>query len=169
MESKIYSSDIESQKYKRIIENTIIESNRVLKSWRDTAKKGVTFDNYRSLIYGYLVKFIKHEFSYRSVFNIKDFNPTFNVQDDRVQSMALHNIYSASTTSYTRHLNELSEYMKNYDFKSFDSKQKFMNHQNDAIRESANKIFTKTDIDDYQLSTTIDINFDSIRNIKFNT
>ena len=153
MENKIYSSDIESQKYKRIVENTIIESNRVLKSWKDSRKKGVTFDNYRSLIYGYLVKFIKHEFSYRTVFNIKDFNPTFEVQDDRVQSIELHNVYSAPMTSYSRHLNELSNYMKTYDFKSFDAKQQKTINQ-----------FTHKEV---SINSTIDINFDSIRNIKF--
>jgi len=152
MEENIVS--IEKQKYKRIIENTIIESNRVLKSWANSDMKGVTFDNYRSLINGYLVKFIKHEFNYRAVFNVSKFSPLFEIEDGRIKSISFTPI-EKSYHSCDRQLLGLVEYIKTYDFEGFDKIQKL----NSVLEQQIEKT---------QSSELASVNFDTIMNIKFN-
>lgn len=153
MEENIVS--IEKQKYKRIIESTIIESNRVLKSWVNSNKNGVTFDNYRSLINGYLVKFIKHEFNYRAVFNVSKFSPLFEIEDSRIKSISFTPI-EKSYYSCDRQLLGLVEYVKTYDFEGFDQVQKL------------NSILEQQQTEKPQYSELASVNFDTITNIKFN-
>ena len=145
---------IEKQKYKRIIENTIIESNRVLKTWVNSNKNGVTFDNYRSLINGYLVKFIKHEFNYRAVFNVSKFSPLFEIEDGRIKSISFTPI-EKTYYSCDRQLVGLTEYVKTYDFEGFDKIQKL----NSVLEQQTEKP---------QYTELASVNFDTIMNIKFN-
>jgi hypothetical protein len=152
METTIVSQ--EKEKYKRIIENTIIESNRVLKSWANSDMKGVTFDNYRSLINGYLVKFIKHEFNYRAVFNVSKFSPLFEIKDNRISSISFTPI-EKSYHSCDRQLLGLVEYVKTYDFEGFDKIQKL----NSVLEQQTEKP---------QYTELASVNFDTIMNIKFN-
>lgn len=144
----------EKTKYKRIIESTIIESNRVLKSWRNAGKNGITFDNYRSLINGYLVKFIKHEFNYRAVFNISKFSPLFEIEDGRIKSISFTPI-EKSYHSCDRQLVGLAEYVKTYDFEAFDKIQ-----QLNSVLE--------TQTEKQKFTELASVNFDTIMNIKFN-
>jgi len=152
MEENIVS--IEKQKYKRIIESTIIESNRVLASWANSDKTGVTFDNYRSLINGYLVKFIKHEFNYRAVFNVSKFSPLFVIRDNRIKSISFTPI-EKSYHSCDRQLIGLTEYVKTYDFEGFDKIQQL----NTVLEKQTEKP---------QYTELASVNFDTIMNIKFN-
>ena len=152
METTIFSE--EKQKYKRIIENTIIESNRVLKTWVNSNKNGVTFDSYRSLINGYLVKFIKHEFNYRAVFNVSKFSPLFEIEDGRIKSISFTPI-EKTYYSCDRQLVGLTEYVKTYDFDGFDKIQKL----NSVLEQQTEKP---------QYTELASVNFDTIMNIKFN-
>ena len=145
---------IEKQKYKRIIENTIIESNRVLKSWANSDKKGITFDSQRSLMNGYLTKFIKHEFNYQAVFNVAKFSPLFEVADNRIKSISFTPI-EKTYYSRDRHLFSLAEYVKTYDFEGFDKIQKL----NSVLEQQTEKP---------QYTELASVNFDTIMNIKFN-
>jgi len=54
---------INDENFKYIIENTIIECNRVLKNWKEN-NKIIDYDDKISLFRNYLAKFFKQKFGY---------------------------------------------------------------------------------------------------------
>jgi hypothetical protein len=139
-----------TEKYKRIIENTIIECNRVLLAWSLSSKK-VSYEDHNSLLRNFLVKFIKHEFKYRSVYNISTVNPLCVVKNNRIANISFANV--DNTWTYNNELKSIGEYLKTFDFVAFDKTQRL----NEIISRNEEPV----------ISELWDINFDKIKQIKF--
>ena len=117
----INDKTIHSDKYKSIIENTIIECNRVFSAW-ELSGKLATYQDYDSVLKNYLARFIRHEFSYRHNYNISAFNPLCVVIRNRV--MGINFTSEERAYSYNKELKHIGEYLKTFDFEGFDKTQK---------------------------------------------
>lgn len=140
------------EKYRRIVENTIRECNRVIDSWETHSKKTTTYDDYISLLNSYLTKFIRHEFNYKNGFKISNYSPLCYVENNKIVKISL----SELTSSYYRYsltLTELKQYLDNFNFNEFNKKLEL-------------EKFVQTN--DYKpINHLSDISFDDIKKIKF--
>ena len=135
-------------KYNRVVENTIIECNRVLNIWEKERKRRF-YGSELAMFRGFLSRFVRHEFGHK--FGISNTNPYCIVRNNKVAGITMQNIPS-NNYSYSSEINGLCDYIKDFDFEDF--YKKYKNY------EDYLKIKT-------QLSDLDRISFDDIKNIKF--
>ena len=134
-----------TEKYSRIVENTIIECNRILDIW-EKEKKTNLYGSELSMFRGFLSRFVRHEFNHRLGIRITNTNPYCIVRDNKVVGITLHDI-SSSNYSYSEEINGLCDYIREFDFESY-YKTRYVKPQT-------------------QLSDLEKITFNDIKNIKF--
>ena len=140
---------INTEKYKRIVENTIIECNRVLDIWQ--REKKTFYGSELSMFRGFLSRFVRHEFNHRLGVRISNTNPYCVVLNNKIVDIRLHSIPS-NYYAYSQEINGLCDYIKDFDFEDF--YKKYKNYED--------YLEIKT-----QLSDLDRISFDDIKNIKF--
>lgn len=139
-----------TEKYKRIVENTIVECNRVLDIWKKE-RKTPFYGSELSMFRGYLSRFVRHEFGHKYGIRISNTNPYCVVRDNKIVDITLHNI-PANYYSYSKELNGLCDYIRSFDFEGFCKRYK--DYEEYVEKQS-------------EVSELEKINFDDIKNIKF--
>lgn len=140
-----------TDKYDKIIEQTVIECNRVFKSWVLNKKKTIWEDEI-CLVKGYLTRFIKREYSFQATRRINWFNPLCVVENNRIKSISL-TTSNSDYTEYDRVLNGISKRLQVFDFDSLDKKLRL----EEMLVEQKPK----------EIRHLVDVSFDDIMNIKF--
>ena len=103
MESQL----INDENFKYIIENTIIECNRVLKNWKEN-NKIIGYDDKISLFRSYLAKFFKQKFGY-DAYNryIKTYYPLITINNYLVINIDLNCPSNNQSNIYIERLNKI--------------------------------------------------------------
>lgn len=146
-----YITPMNTDKYDKIIEQTVIECNRVFKSWVLNKKKTIWEDEI-CLVKTYLTRFIKREYSFQAIRRINWFNPLCVVENNRIKSISL-TISNSDYTEYDRVLNGISKRLQVFDFDSLDKKLRL----EEMLVEQKPK----------EIRHLVDVSFDDIKNIKF--
>jgi len=150
MENNVFVDDVQKKKYEYIVENTILEVNRVLNHWKENDKQD-DYDDRLALFRTYLSKFFKQQFGW-IMYNeyIRKNYPHCTIQNYKLINIDL-NLCNAqkqrSNLSAT-----FNEFIENFDFLKF----------NDLNP-------TETKIKDYSHITTLQgmIDYKKLENIKF--
>jgi hypothetical protein len=133
-----------------IVENTIRECNRVLKSW-ETQNQQIHNDNISCLGNHYLTRFIRAKFGYKNGFKISDYSPLYFMRGNRIVRITLSDL--TGYYRYRREVDVLKKYLETFDFDAFYKTLEL----EDALEEPQKK----------QIDLLSDINFDDIKRIKF--
>ncbi len=153
MEKIRLQSSEEQEKYKFIIENTVIEVNRVLQNWKQM-NKVVSYENKISLFRSYLARFTKLKYSWiRYNSDVKRFDPLCTIVDWQLIDIDLESgsrIYNSSNTPL---LNGLKQFIKEFDFTKFNDLNSLDN-------------FTTPGTGNFDI--ILNKNYENIKNIKFN-
>jgi hypothetical protein len=139
-----------TEKYKRIIESTIIECNRVLDIWQKE-RKTTFYGAEESMFRGYLSRFVRHEFGHKYGIRVSNTNPYCVILNNKIVDITLHNIPS-NYYSYSKELNGLCDYVRDFSFEAF--YEKYKDYEEYVERQS-------------QLSDLDKISFDDIKKINF--
>jgi len=97
--------------FKYIIENTIIECNRVLKNWKEN-NKIIGYDDKTSLFRSYLARFFKHKFGY-SAYNryVKRYHPLVTINNYLLINIDLNCSLNEKPSIYIEKLNKVLQNM----------------------------------------------------------
>lgn len=153
MEEIKYQSLDEKEKYKFIIENTVIEVNRVLLNWKQM-NKTVSYEDKISLFRSYLARFVKTRYSWiRYNSDIRRFDPLCTIVDWQLIGIDLESGSKMYNSSNTPLLNGLKEFIKDFDFTKFNDLNSLDN-------------FTTPGTGNFDI--TLNKNYENIKNIKFN-
>lgn len=152
-----YSEEDKKEKYKFIIENTIIETNRVLYHWtHGGGNKMKSYEDKLSLFRSNLAKYFKVKFGYTYYNqNIRWHNPLFKIDNNLLIGIS----FSDLSTS-TRQIEDLIKFCKDFDFITFNIKNPVDTTSRRLIESSPEDLLMLTDPKKV-------VNYDKIKNIKF--
>lgn len=142
-------------KYKKILEYTVMETNRILAIWAsaDTSKKRTTFRDENSAFRSVLNSCFRHEYKEkRRETSIMKFQPYCKIVNNMVESISF-----GDAIGYYRYDNVilgLIEYNKGFNYKEVNDR--FIAEQEKLEQEKNNEV-----------KSLVDINFDSITQIRF--
>jgi len=142
----------DDDKYKFIIENTVLECNRVLNNWK-LNKKNISYDEKLSLFRTYLAKFFKLKFSWITYNdNIRKYYPLVTIDNWKIINIDFEG--EPYRTHHNIHITKLKEICKKFDFIKFND----LNFINNDLQNS---------IENNNLIEISNITFENIENIKF--
>lgn len=144
--------DINEIRYKRIIENTVRDTNRVYAIWEASDKKRLTYENFQCVFRSNLSKYFWEEFpSRRRKSVVGKYSPTCHIVDNEIVGIGFYGVSMYRYYGFSEVFIGLEEFASKFDYQLFNAKNRYV----------VPKI-TKQEADSVR-----DISFDSITSIKF--
>lgn len=143
----------QKEKYQRILEYTILETNRVLANWAQEDSKRLSYRDENSAFRSILNSCFRHEYrEKRRETSIMKFSPLCKVVDNKVQTITF-----SSGLGYYRFdniIHGLIKFSETFDYQAVNDK--FIASQEQIRKQKENEV-----------KSLVDISFDSITSIKF--
>lgn len=144
--------DINEAKYKRIIENTLADTNRIFAIWEAGDKKRITYENYQCVFRSNLSKYFWEEFpSRRRKSVISKYSPTCLIVDNEIVKIVFSNTSLYRYFGFSEIFIGLDEVATKFDYIGFNNKNRYV----------------VPEITIQEANSVNDISFDSITSIKF--
>lgn len=144
---------INKDKYQKILEYTILETNRILASWSSNDSKRTSFRDENSAFRSVLNSCFRHEYKEkRRETSIMKFQPYCKISNNMVESIIFGE--GIGYYCYDNIIKGLIQFNKTFDYKAVNDK--FIVEQ-ERLEKETNK----------EVKSLVDISFDSITSIKF--
>jgi hypothetical protein len=141
-------------KYQRILEYTVMETNRILDSWVTNEKKRATFRDENSAFRSVLNSCFRHEYKEkRRETSIMKYQPHCKIANNMIKSIS----FASEGIGYYRYdnvIHGLITFSQAFDYDAVN--EKFIAQQERLAKEKQNEV-----------KSLVDISFDSITSIKF--
>lgn len=145
---------ISEESLKYIVENTILECNRVLHNWKENDKM-VFYDDAKSLFRSYLAKFIKEKAGWQYyVKNIRYYNPLVVIHNYKVINIDFN--LGVNDPKVNCYIDQLDKYVKNMDILKFSE-----------LHEIKPTIYVEKDGHKESINLSRLIDYEKLKNIKF--
>lgn len=144
--------DINEAKYKRIIENTLLDTNRIFAIWEAGDKKRITHENFQCVFRSNLSKYFWEEFpSRRRKSVIGKYSPTCLIVNHEIVNIIFSNTNLYRYFGFSEIFIGLDEVARKFDYIGFNKKNRYVVPERTI----------------YEADSVKDISFDSITSIKF--